>query len=314
MSTLLAHQGGLVSSLVFSPFQNRNILACTSWDKSVTLYDESNSAVLSHSDSRPILCCDFVEDSSICFAGISKTLSLLDINKNVSSKIGRHDAAIHRVKYHKGTNTVIAIGWDKTIRLYDLRANLLNAVLQANLHGKPCCMDLVKDTLVVADSAKRIYIYDLSAGLNAFETPKMRDNVLKYRYRSLSIFPDLKGFIVSSIEGRVAWELLDDSSDSKGNQYVFKCHRDKDTAEELIYSVDATSFHPNGTFVTGGADGVVCAWDGYTRKRLWKTSPFNAGVTAITYDPKGEKLAIATGNIYNMGQETIKPRVVIKTL
>lgn len=51
---------------------------------------------------------------------------------------------------------MIAIGWDKTIRLYDLRANLLNAVLQANLHGKPCCMDLVKDTLVVADSAKRV--------------------------------------------------------------------------------------------------------------------------------------------------------------
>ena len=45
--------------------------------------------------------------------------------------------------------------------------------------------------------------------------------------RCLSCFPNKSGYVLSSIEGRVAVEYLDPGSDAQKKKYAFKCHRIK---------------------------------------------------------------------------------------
>ena len=51
------------------------------------------------------------------------------------------------------------------------------------------------------------------------------------------------GYVLSSIEGRVAVEFFDPSPEVQKKKYAFKCHRIKEDGTELIYPVNAISFH-----------------------------------------------------------------------
>lgn len=57
------------------------------------------------------------------------------------------------------------------------------------------------------------------------------------------IVPISTGYVLSSIEGRVAVEYFDPSPDVQKTKYAFKCHRIKEDGMELIYPVNAISFH-----------------------------------------------------------------------
>lgn len=69
--------------------------------------------------------------------------------------------------------------------------------------------------------------------------------------RSFSV-PSWQGYVLSSIEGRVAVEYLDPSPEVQKKKYAFKCHRLKENNIEQIYPVNAISFHNiHNTFATG---------------------------------------------------------------
>lgn len=62
----------------------------------------------------------------------------------------------------------------------------------------------------------------------------------------------LQGYVLSSIEGRVAVEYLDPSQEVQKKKYAFKCHRLKEDGIEHVYPVNAISFHSvHNTFATG---------------------------------------------------------------
>jgi hypothetical protein len=61
---------------------------------------------------------------------------------------------------------------------------------------------------------------------------------LKYQTRCVATFPDKQGFLVGSIEGRVAVQHIDDSEQAKN--FTFKCHRDNND----VYAVNSINFHP----------------------------------------------------------------------
>lgn len=65
---------------------------------------------------------------------------------------------------------------------------------------------------------------------------------LKFQTRCVATFPDKQGFLVGSIEGRVAVNHIDDQQQAKN--FTFKCHRDSND----IYSVNAMNFHPVSSF------------------------------------------------------------------
>ena len=74
--------------------------------------------------------------------------------------------------------------------------------------------------------------------------------------RCVTCFPDSQGYMVGSIEGRVAVQHVEDNQQSKN--FTFKCHRDGND----IYAVNSITFHPvHGTFVTCGSDGAYNFWD-----------------------------------------------------
>ena len=73
---------------------------------------------------------------------------------------------------------------------------------------------------------------------------------------SKTVFTLYLGYVLSSIEGRVAVEYLDPSPEVQKRKYAFKCHRNKDGDVEHIFPVNAISFHKEyNTFATGGSDG-----------------------------------------------------------
>lgn len=67
---------------------------------------------------------------------------------------------------------------------------------------------------------------------------KRLQSPLKFQTRCIATFPDKAGYLVGSIEGRVAVQHVDDSQQPKN--FTFKCHRDNND----IYSVNAINFHP----------------------------------------------------------------------
>lgn len=63
------------------------------------------------------------------------------------------------------------------------------------------------------------------------------------------------GYLIGSIEGRVAVQHIEESNHSKN--FTFKCHRE----DQDIYAVNHLTFHPTlGTFVTCGSDGTFNFW------------------------------------------------------
>lgn len=70
----------------------------------------------------------------------------------------------------------------------------------------------------------------------------MYKNVLLKRSFSFN-FAFISGYVLSSVEGRVAVEYFDPSPEIQKKKYAFKCHRVKTEGIEYIYPVNAISFH-----------------------------------------------------------------------
>jgi hypothetical protein len=64
------------------------------------------------------------------------------------------------------------------------------------------------------------------------------ESPLKYQTRCVTAFPDATGYLVGSIEGRVAVHHVQDQLQNKN--FTFKCHRDNTD----VYAVNSMAFHP----------------------------------------------------------------------
>ena len=62
-----------------------------------------------------------------------------------------------------------------------------------------------------------------------------RESSLKFQTRFLECFPNRQGYVLSSIEGRVAVEYLDPSPEVQKKKYAFKCHRVKENGEIAMF-------------------------------------------------------------------------------
>ena len=62
-----------------------------------------------------------------------------------------------------------------------------------------------------------------------------RESSLKFQTRAIRCFPNKQGYVLSSIEGRVAVEYFDPSPEVQKKKYAFKCHRVKTEGVEYIY-------------------------------------------------------------------------------
>ncbi|KAL6067977.1 Mitotic checkpoint protein BUB3 [Balamuthia mandrillaris] len=288
-------------------FVTNELLLVSSWDAGVRLYDvEQNDLLASYYHKAGVLDCCFA-DADTCFSGgVDRVVRMFDVRSHTESAIGAHDNAVKCVAYSP-QGLVLSGSWDGTLKGWDPKANNTSnasnkSQLSLDLPDKIYSMDLRGDKLVVATAGRHVWIYDPR---NLSSPLYKRESALKFQTRCVKVFPDLTGYALSSVEGRVAIEYFDTAPEVQARRYAFKCHRHTArTGEQTVYPVNAMAFHPvYGTFTTGGCDGMVNVWDGQNKKRLCYYRQYPTSISALAFNPSGRLLAIASSYTFEEGEK-----------
>lgn len=276
---------------------DKNLLACSSWDKTLRLYDVNvdryevpQESVDTHTVKvfqAPVLCCGFSK-THVISGGCDNLVHANELGSGGSeSFVGKgHTAPVKEVFWVQGLSYILSGSWDKTLKFWDMR-DPNGCVATIDLPEKVYSMDLRDDTLVLGLAERRLQVYNLSMLQrmgNKVGPVKDGETALKLQTRCVSCFPDKKGYAVGSIEGRCSIAYLDTPS----SNFAFKCHRSTDE----IFAVNAICFHPvHGTFCTAGADGNFVFWDKDNRQRLKAFNSCNAPITSAKFNAKGDLFA-----------------------
>jgi len=292
-----------ISAVKFAPNSSQFLLV-SSWDKTVRLYDvAANSMRMKYSHNDPVLDCCFYDNVHSYSGGLDTSLKVYDFNTNTETVVGNHEGAIRCVEYCPEVNVVVTGSWDSSVKLWDPRTPC-----SAGSFAQPdkvYTMAVCGDRLIVGTAGRRVLVWDLR---NMGYVQQRRESSLKYQTRSIRTFPNKQGYVLSSIEGRVAVEYLDPSPDIQKKKYAFKCHRLKQNGIEKIFPVNAISFHyVHNTFATGGSDGFVNIWDGFHKKRLCQFHRYPTSIAALSFSHDGSLLAIASSYMYEQGPMEDQP-------
>lgn len=220
---------------------------------------------------------------------------------------------------------LVSASWDSTLHFYDLKTEGKEPTT-VKLPAKPHSLSITASKLVVAMASRLVYIYDLKttmlltsegAGDTADPQPwQQRESSLKFMTRAVACMPNDDGYASSSIEGRVAVEWFDPSSESQTRKYAFKCHRQPDPENEgadVVYPVNSLAFHPvHGTFASGGGDGVVALWDANAKRRIRQYQKYPHSVAALAFSCDGNYLAIGVCPGFEDGQDVYSGEGVTK--
>uniref|UniRef100_A0A131YUI0 Mitotic checkpoint protein BUB3 n=1 Tax=Rhipicephalus appendiculatus TaxID=34631 RepID=A0A131YUI0_RHIAP len=293
-----------ISSLYFGPNSNQFLLV-SSWDKTVRLYDViSNTMRLKYSHKGPVLDCSFQDAVHAWSGGSDCEVKSFDFNCSAETVVGKHNDPVRCVEYCSDVNVIISGSWDSTVKLWDPRSSTCaGTCLQPD---KVYTMAVCGDKLIVGTAQRKVLVWDLR---NMGYVKQRRESNLKYQTRCIRCFPNQQGFVLSSIEGRVAVEYLDPSPEVQKKKYAFKCHRTKDSnGIELIYPVNAIAFHNlYNTFATGGSDGHVNIWDGFNKKRLCQFHKYPSSIASLAFSHDGSLLAIGSSYLFEQGFVENKP-------
>ncbi|CAF0808142.1 unnamed protein product [Adineta ricciae] len=291
-----------ITTVHFSPNNQSQFLLASSWDASVRLYDVNQHTFRQmYKHAGPVLDCCFIDSSRTASGGLDRLLKVFDFNTQQEIVMGYHDNAIRCVHYSPEMNILITGSWDSSIKFWDSRVP--NCLGTCSLPDKVYTLDSAGELLVVGTAQRKVSIWDLRK--ISTNTPiENRESNLKYQTRCIRCFPNKQGYVLSSIEGRVAVEFFDANPEIQKKKYAFKCHRAKEGAIENIYPVNAIAFHKQyGTFATGGSDAFVNMWDGANKKRLCQFHQYPAGITSLAFSPEGNMLAIASSYNYEYGSD-----------
>lgn len=296
-----------ISSLRFSPHNDTQLLS-TSWDGQLYLHDvrENRQMAAFPLNGAPLLDCAHLKDPAQAVAGgLSKDVTFVDLSTARTRSLGKHGEAVKSLWVEQSSNRVISGGWDAHLAVWDTRQ--AECVQRVQLPGKVYTMDGSQGgCLVVGMSDRHVWIFDHR---NLAEPLQRRESSLKYQTRCIRCFPDGDAYACSSIEGRVAIDLIDPTAQDQ--KYAFKCHRQPSPTQadrETVFPVNALAIHPTyGTFATGGGDGLVMLWDRQNRRRLKQLPKYPTSVSALAFNRDGQALAIAASYGYEEGEKDHLP-------
>ncbi|KAK9468200.1 WD40-repeat-containing domain protein [Lipomyces arxii] len=302
-----------ISDLSFSP--QAEFLAVSSWDKKVRIYelapngDSQGKALYEHQG--PVLSVHWSKDGTkVVSGGSDKAGRLYDLQSGQSQQIAAHDATIRSVRFvdagNSGQQMVATASWDKTLKYWDLRSP--QAVSTVQLPERTYAMDTQQKLLVVGTAERHICVFDLNNPGVIFKTIPSQ---LKMQTRAITCYLSANGFAVGSIEGRCAFQYVEDRDQQKSG-FSFKCHRDNVTpgprSEANVYSVNAISIHPQyGTFSTAGSDGMFHFWDKDSKHRLKGYNSLGASIPCTAFNRNGTIFAYALSYDWSKGYQFNTP-------
>uniref|UniRef100_A0A7S0YJK6 mRNA export factor n=1 Tax=Polytomella parva TaxID=51329 RepID=A0A7S0YJK6_9CHLO len=251
-----------ISSISFNPAGNHFV--ATSWDNNSYVWEYSNTlqtiGKAQNAGTQPSLCSAWRPDGTAVFlGGCDNCVRLWDLGSNQTQQVAQHEAPVRTCAFINSHNMLATGGWDKKLCYWDLRQP--KAVHTQQLSDKVTCMDVKDEYMVLVTADRNVHIFNMSRPTE-LARPSFTSS-LKMQVRVVKIFPDKKGFIAASIEGRVAVVYFNETPTAKN--FTFKCHRDNNEA----FSVNSLEFFPQtGTFLSAGSDGVINFWDKDTKQRL----------------------------------------------
>ncbi|KAL2066355.1 hypothetical protein VTL71DRAFT_2426 [Oculimacula yallundae] len=310
-----------VSSIKFAPSSPTRLLV-SSWDKNVYLYDtqdqDAGGKLIEKFEHRaPVLdVCFGADDNEAFSAGMDWQVKRINLETGEQTVLSAHGAPVRSVVYSREHSLLISASWDSTLHFHDLK-NPDSEPTTITLPAKPHSLSITASKLVVAMAARLVYIYQLESTAALFSQAngstsdlqpwQQRESSLKFMTRAVACMPNDDGYATSSIEGRVAVEWFDPSTDSQARKYAFKCHRQPDPEGEgtdIVYPVNALAFHPvHGTFASGGGDGVVALWDAVAKRRIRQYQKYQGSVAAVAFSSDGKYLAVGVCPGFENGQE-----------
>ncbi|GAA6038993.1 hypothetical protein JCM8097_000145 [Rhodosporidiobolus ruineniae] len=292
-----------ISFLAWSP--QADFLAVSSWSSEVRIYEVGRGGAsegrAAYAHEAPVLAATWSKDGTkIVSGGADNAARLYDIPSGQNVQIGAHDAPVSAIQWVDIGGGIVCTGsWDKTLRYWDMRSS--TPVAQVQLPERCYSMDSRSSLLVVGTAERHIQIFNLN---NPTVPYKAITSPLRHQLRAVSGFPDATGFALSSVEGRVAVQFVEDTK--QGDNFSFKCCRTDmpspsmpfKKGSQAVYSVNAMAFHPSqGTLATGGSDGGMNIWDLHSRTRLKGFNP----VGARDFSRTGEYLAYGLSYDWSKG-------------
>mmetsp|Transcript_49372 Transcript_49372/g.60622 ORF Transcript_49372/g.60622 Transcript_49372/m.60622 type:complete len:377 (+) Transcript_49372:55-1185(+) len=202
-----------ITQVKFSPLQD--LFVVTSWSNEVIAYKYDNSGncgklgIKKHD--KGVLCCAWDNTGQNIFSGGCDNKINIWHSQNGSFKcLGNHNAPIKCIEFSKDHNILMSGSWDRTLKYWNINSG--QQAGEIKLNEKVFCMSFLSPILTIGLSNKHVVAYDLR---NPSKCVFDKQTVLKYQLRCLDIFPDKKGFAVSSVEGRTAIVHYSGNDDKK---------------------------------------------------------------------------------------------------
>jgi cell cycle arrest protein BUB3 len=241
--------------------------------------------------------------------------SRIDVPSASQTVLSTHEQGVKSVVYSQEHALVISAAWDSTLHVHPA-GDVAWPPVTISLPSKPFSLSISPTKLVVAMASRALHIYDLETLAKQCATAtttkldiepwQRRESSLKFMTRAVACMPNDEGYASSSIEGRVGVEWFDPSPESQGRKYAFKCHRQPVDDVDVVYPVNALTFHPlYGTFASGGGDGVVAIWDAIAKRRIRIYQKYASSVAAMSFSSNGKYLAIAISPGFEDGKDEI---------
>ncbi|VFQ97486.1 unnamed protein product [Cuscuta campestris] len=286
-----------ISRIRFSPHSNN--LLISSWDRSLRLYDIQRSKLILESPGEAALldCC--LESETVAFSAASDgSIYRYDMHSGHKSAIGKHDDMATFVEFFPESSQLITSGWDKNIIFWDARSAKSVGFLN-NLTSMAESMTLSGSSLIVAIDSS-VIIFDIRTLRKLVHRKDVQIKCVRTILHS-------EGFVVGSVDGRVALEYICESNLDKG--YAFRCFPKKKDGRQHVVAVNDIAFSPlnSGSFVTGDNDGFVIMWDAWHKKRLCELPRHPNSIASLSYNHDGLLLAVASSHTYQEANESEEP-------